>query len=210
MAKTTRDHADGTRTCTACSVRLPLDQYDLDSNATLGRRSHCKPCRSERMKQWYAANRERQAQRQRDRFETNRTAIREQDRERYYRHRDKRIALVLDSAHRRRALKSGAESDRGITVVALRKRHGDACCYCEQSMTFKRGDGRSFVPLKATIEHVVALSRGGTHTWSNTALACWQCNILKNAKTVDEWREADAKAQVRGTPGGDPLPPRPS
>lgn len=204
MAKRTRprslDHEDGTRTCTACGQRLPLDAYDLDSNATLGRRSHCKPCRSARMKAWYAANRERQAQRQAERFATNRDAIRLQDMARYERHKDKRIALVVEAGHRRRALKRGAPADRGITVTALRKRDGDTCCYCSCVMVFRVASGREFISTKATVEHRVALARGGSHTWDNVALACWQCNVRKNAADLDEWMAA--------TPGG-PASPRP-
>jgi 5-methylcytosine-specific restriction endonuclease McrA len=189
-----RDHNDGTRSCIVCASVYPLEQYDKDQNAALGRRARCKPCRGQQMKDWYAANRERQAQRQSDRFKSNREAIREQDLKRYYKHRDKRIALVIDASHRRRAAKSAVESDRGITVMALRKRDGDACCYCSQTMTFERGNGRTFVPLKATIEHVLPLSRGGSHTWENVALACWQCNVYKNAKTTDEWQQTSGSA----------------
>lgn len=114
-------------------------------------------------------------------------ALRQRDRERYERDRDKRIALAVEAAHarRQRFAKLGTPV-RGITVRALRKLHGDQCCYCGVAMSFETAVGRKFLPEKATIEHVIPLSVGGAHDWDNCRLACWQCNIRKN-KLVDEW-----------------------
>lgn len=181
------DHEDGTRTCAHCHQRQPLEQYDLDKLATLGRRAKCKTCRCEQMKQWYAENQERQLERARKRFQRDIDKIRANDMARYRRDRDKRIALVTDSVHRRRASLYAAKRDKGISHISLRKRDGDLCCYCGITMDFKRGTGREFNPERATIEHVVALASGGTHTWENVALCCWQCNVRKNKTPLLEW-----------------------
>lgn len=192
MSRKVQDHDDGTRTCTACDGRYDLEQFDVDTNATGGRRSHCKPCRSQKMKDWYAANRERQAGRQQARRDADPDKVRRQDLERYYRDRPKRIALVEASGHRRRALMLHVGSDKGITKRALRKLSGDRCCYCDTLMDFNTGNGPAFNPGRATIEHVIPLARGGTHTWDNVTLCCWACNQSKNRKTVDEWRGKQA------------------
>lgn len=182
------DHPDGTRTCTVCDARLPVDSFDVDKNSKGGRRAQCKPCRSQRMKDWYAANRERQAGRQAARREADPDKLRQQDRERYYRSKPKRIALVEAYGHQRRAAMRASAYDDGITKIRLRKRDGDRCCYCEIVMDFAPGEGRAFVPDRATIEHLVPISAGGTHTWDNVTLCCWQCNQRKNRKSADEWR----------------------
>lgn len=33
--------------------------------------------------------------------------------------------------------------------------------------------------MRVTLDHVVPLSRGGTHTWDNVAPAHWKCNMAK-------------------------------
>lgn len=178
------DH--GRRQCTACGEFKESTEFDRDATCADGLRSHCKPCRSERMKAWYAANRERQAARQRGRRAADPEGAREQDRLRYQRNYDERVARAKESAHVRRARLAGAPRDRGITIEKLRNRDGDLCCYCRIQMTFEPAR-RKFIPTKATLEHVAPLSRGGSHTWTNVALACWQCNTRKNKSTPDEW-----------------------
>ena len=49
---------------------------------------------------------------------------------------------------------------------------------------------RRYDPLVATIEHRIPISRGGTHDRENVSLAHAQCNLRKNAKTVEEYQAA--------------------
>lgn len=41
-----------------------------------------------------------------------------------------------------------------------------------------------------TIDHIVPISRGGTHWPDNIQLLCMSCNVSKGAKTMVEWRPA--------------------
>jgi 5-methylcytosine-specific restriction endonuclease McrA len=93
---------------------------------------------------------------------------------------------------RRRARKSAVEVDADLTHDALRDRDGDACHYCQVVMDFNAGKLGDWNPRKASIDHVIPLSRGGSHTFSNTVLACLSCNIGKRDKPVDEWRSMAA------------------
>ena len=88
--------------------------------------------------------------------------------------------------HQRRAKIQGQAFDVGITRPKLRGLHGDRCTYCFIDMDFEVR-GRQHVPNKATIEHVLPISRGGSHTWENTRLCCARCNSSKGARTLDEW-----------------------
>lgn len=36
------------------------------------------------------------------------------------------------------------------------------------------------------LDHIIPLSRGGSHTYKNTQLSCRSCNQLKRDMTVDE------------------------
>lgn len=42
--------------------------------------------------------------------------------------------------------------------------------------------------MRATLDHVVPLSRGGTHTYENTAAAHWICNMEKGNSLPGEYR----------------------
>lgn len=190
------DWADGSRTCNSCSKRMPIESFDLDRRATRGRRAACKDCRSEQMKAWFASNRARQVQRQRDRYARDHDVIVERDRARYRRDREKRIELVYAALDRRRAERWGVEFDPTVTRPALRERYGDRCHYCPTVMDFEILDGHIYSPSKATIEHQTPVARGGGHTWENCVLACWACNGEKRLKTPDEWvRECDAEGE---------------
>jgi 5-methylcytosine-specific restriction endonuclease McrA len=46
-------------------------------------------------------------------------------------------------------------------------------------------------PLFGTVDHVVPLNRGGTHTWSNVQAAHLRCNMSKNNQMPDEYSEDD-------------------
>ncbi len=178
---------DGTRRCTDCAQRLPLESFHKDANSAGGVRSHCAECHKAKARAWYAANRERQAARQLARRQENIEQHRQWDMERYIRDRVKRIELATEHTHKRRLRMLAGEYDRTVTRANLRKQYGDACFYCECVMDFgryKRGDTPTNL---ASIEHVDPISKGGTHTWDNVVLACLQCNLRKNATPIDQW-----------------------
>ena len=66
---------------------------------------------------------------------------------------------------------SGTTKGRRKIVSRLRGRDGDACIWCREAMVFY-GEG----PLRATIEHVIPLGRGGLDNMNNMALAHFKCN----------------------------------
>lgn len=39
-----------------------------------------------------------------------------------------------------------------------------------------------------SLDHIVPLSRGGSHSIGNLISACMPCNLSKNSKTIMEWR----------------------
>ena len=135
------------------------------------------------MKGYYAENREERVAAARERYAANIEAIRQSDRERYERDREKRIALAVDAVHRRRQRVKDSSPDRGITRRVLRESHGDACHWCGTTMLFVSVRKGEFSARLATIEHLVPLSKGGTHTFENTRLACWECNIRRGNRS---------------------------
>lgn len=60
---------------------------------------------------------------------------------------------------------------------AILKRDGYRCAYCPCDD-----------PVMMTVDHVVPLSKGGTHDPENLVCACTACNGEKADMTMDEWR----------------------
>lgn len=183
------DHEDGTRTCSQCEQRLPISEFHKDKTATGGRRSKCKKCRIEHVKDWYQENKERQSGKEKDRRRSNVEKYTEKEALRYIKDREKRIGLATEHSHRRKARKLETVVEKGISKKALKKKFGTKCYYCKKEMDFSLGIGRKFNKDMATIEHLIPLARGGEHTWENIVLACRHCNISKNAKTIEEFEE---------------------
>lgn len=65
-----------------------------------------------------------------------------------------------------------------------RFRQQGRCFYCRAEMLTQV---KSCHPQKENLEHLVPLSRGGEHAWSNTVLACHQCNTKKGSQTLEEF-----------------------
>lgn len=197
---------DGLRICKACGEVKPESEYHKDKGGSDGLRAQCKPCRNGYMAVYQEENREARVDYERSRRVNNGDHMRALDRARYERSRDKRISLAEQYGHVRRARLANVESEPGVTIKRLRKDLGDGCCYCGVLMDFvprKRGEGIS--PRRATLEHVIPISRGGTHSFDNASLACHSCNTSKNNKPLLEWLEWKAGDFIGGkeapTPG---------
>lgn len=85
---------------------------------------------------------------------------------------------------RRRAKRYGcAVFDESISLRGLFERDGGICQICG-----KKTDAHDIVNghigrLYPTLDHIIPLSKGGTHTWNNVQLAHMACNAGKCDKT---------------------------
>lgn len=182
------DLANGMRQCLECGeVKPRVEGFHRDKASPGGYRKVCKPCRISVETRRYWADPASVSKRVRDYRAANPERVRARDAEYYQKHRDARIDAATEASHRRRASAVAGHRDRGISKRVLRQIDGDKCCYCSVDMIFKSFAPGERADNQATLEHVVALSRGGTHTWDNCALACWRCNISKGARD-GHWR----------------------
>lgn len=87
-------------------------------------------------------------------------------------------------SHTRRRLISERTKDKGITVEKLFKRDRGRCYLCgfECDWDDAKVENGAFIAgdKYPSIEHVIPLSKGGEHSWSNVKLACRRCNYLKS------------------------------
>lgn len=87
--------------------------------------------------------------------------------------------------HIRRARKHGTTKGEVITIDMLMHRDNNTCNICDEHIDPHIEYPN---PMSKSIDHVVALSRGGEHTMANTAPSHLVCNVRKNDKDIDEVR----------------------
>lgn len=90
---------------------------------------------------------------------------------------------------RRREKIKGAMVDKDITVMGLFKRDAGICYLCGERCNaedFTIRDGNFIAgDWYPSVDHVVPLSKGGEHSWSNVKLAHRRCNSRKSDKFVE-------------------------
>lgn len=93
----------------------------------------------------------------------------------------------LRKAHRakRKARKRGASEMENVMPVEIFERDHWRCVSCRCTTPRELiGTNHGNEP---TLDHVVPLARGGTHTSGNLQLLCRDCNTLKGTMTMDEF-----------------------
>lgn len=106
----------------------------------------------------------------------------------------KRRANHAKELSRRNRLRENGIVDKNVTLERLIKRDKNTCHICggkcdnhdyhiRQDGVFIVGDGYP------SIDHVMAVSNGGTHTWGNVKLAHQGCNTRKSNKVCYQTKE---------------------
>lgn len=78
------------------------------------------------------------------------------------------------TAHKRRAQKYENGSFR-VSAADIKQIYSSPCIYCGSTE-------------RITMDHVIPISRGGTHGIGNLAPACVSCNSSKGNKFIMEWK----------------------
>lgn len=148
------------------------------------RRAQYADQRSRTAKSYYAANKAKILARQKQRRMENAEALNSKERERAKRFRREhpekaRLAANL-GAHRRYSRKLGTQiNEAGIKawMKQIRKLPFTRCHWCGTKVK-----GRT-----VHFDHVVALSKGGTHTIGNLCASCPDCNQHKSSRAIADW-----------------------
>ena len=89
---------------------------------------------------------------------------------------------VLRRTGRYKDLKEKGLFDYSVTIRDVFNRYNGICQCCGQKLNFKVSKNSDKRP---SIDHVIPLSKGGTHTWDNVQLLCRKCNIAKGDKIAE-------------------------
>jgi len=193
-------------TCKKCGEFRQADEFPKDAEKRFGRYlSACRICRAEYDRRYYEENRDRRAEYDRRYREENRDRVaeykrryreenrdrrveynrryREENRDRvaeyYRRYREENRDLYAERNRRRRARKANAfhlDQYPESRFEAFWRGHGldpDVCLYCDEPAEH--------------LDHLVPLSRGGSHAFWNWAPACSGHNLSKGARDPEEF-----------------------
>lgn len=90
----------------------------------------------------------------------------------------KRWTMRIKNDRRIKKMQS-RKHDTDITLEKLFKRDGGVCYLCGRVCDWKDMVDGNAGDRYPSIDHVVPISKGGTHTWGNIKLACRKCNWKK-------------------------------
>lgn len=176
-----------TRRCKTCQKDLDATLENFQPSKTLpsGLDIYCRECRKSYARRWYEANREKEIQRSSkwnrenpDKVASNMRKCRERRPDHYKeyqkQYRKENPALYAASDCKKRSIRRSAidKTKHKLTtreLASLKKQAKGICYYCGKKS-------------KLTLDHIIPLSRGGTHSRDNVLFACNSCNCSKGAK----------------------------
>jgi 5-methylcytosine-specific restriction endonuclease McrA len=172
--------------CMKCGGLKSTSEFHVDKATKSGFASYCKKCKAEYRKEYYyPVERKKNLSRMREWRLQNLELARERERNQYQKDAEKRKAgvkryrqenpeKVAEFARNRRArvIANGGKITKEEWLNLCNK-YGNRCLCC----------GRSDVKL--TLDHVVPITKGGSHTIDNAQPLCHSCNSHKRTKTID-------------------------
>jgi 5-methylcytosine-specific restriction endonuclease McrA len=87
--------------------------------------------------------------------------------------------------------------NKDLLRAVLDKSNGK-CWYCGRVLTIEsrtlnggaiKGVSAEYFISTYVMDHFIPKKRGGTDDFENLVPACWSCNGMKRARTIEEWRE---------------------
>lgn len=152
---------------------------------------------AERDRRYYREHREEVAERKRRWCQEHPEKVAEQNRRYRQEHREEMTEYLRqwrqehpeerrNARYRRRALKMGAGCVP-FDVAELWESSGKTCVVCGDPIdpTLSYPD-----PMSRSLEHLIPLSQGGTHSPDNCGFSHLVCNLRKGAKTLEEVKTA--------------------
>lgn len=94
----------------------------------------------------------------------------------------KECGKKLAHAHKHKRIPKSQLVDKDITLEALYRRDSGVCYLCGKPCDWNDKTDKTVGPTYPSIDHMVPISRGGLHAWTNVKLAHFECN----------WKKSDA------------------
>jgi len=165
------------KTCGSCKEEKAFSEFSKNKSGKYGLRSDCKLCRKKSYKEWSEKNKEKIKQKQKSWYEKNQERSR-QSRKKW---RKNNADLIRENNRRREALLRKTKV-ANFTDKQVIEKYGTLCHICEKQidMNAPRHSAVKGWQLGLHIDHVIPLSKNGTHTIENVRPSHGICNVQKN------------------------------
>lgn len=162
------------RICRKCGVEKPLENFVVSKASRGGRTHECRTCANLRVYEWNKNNRSKVLETNAKWRAANLVSAREKGRANTKRWQAANPEKVREYSINRRA-REKASRYYDVSSQYLKRVHASPCFYC---------GSKDFVEA----DHVIPLSRGGSHSVGNLVPACRVCNASKKDRFIMEWR----------------------
>lgn len=173
------------KSCSKCKELKSIESFQIDKSRKDGLQPYCKECRKNHQKNYYLTHKQKFNEKQKLNRMLNKDAINEYARNYYQLHKAKQserkriynlknpeVAKNASAKRRSRQMKNGIYL---VTSKELKSLYKSNCFYCGSNE-------------KIEIDHIIPISRGGSHSIGNLVPACLSCNRSKNNKLLVEWK----------------------
>lgn len=189
--------------CTKCKVDTPLEKMGKSKKLKSGYNIYCLECIRAMSKAYREANREKCRDAERKYRKNNKEKVNAKKRERYYskpeelkakaaqyrqENYERRLEIERNSRvknkEKYRPAKNARQRIRNKVIQGgtylildkeLRKIYNSPCFRCGSMKD-------------QSLDHIIPISRGGSHSIGNIMTLCLPCNMSKNVKLLVEWR----------------------
>ena len=167
--------------CSRCQTIKSIDLFSKDAYRKTGFSNNCKECRKEYnlknkdrnnkvCREWHEKNKDKANARRKQWNLDNYEKAKLKDKN--YAKNNPEILRNKANLRRARVLSNGIYE---INKKELKKLYAQNCFYCESNE-------------KIQLDHVIPISKGGSHSIGNIVPACRKCNLEKSDKFIAEWK----------------------
>ena len=161
------DNLQQTAYCSNCRKHKDPSEFHVDSKTPNGLSYWCKECVIKERAEYRRNNPEK---------------IVSQKRKYMHKYLQKpevkaRYTAIYNKKHKNQIDVTDDGTITNYSLADLRLRQDNRCAYC-------------FIDLDSVVtelDHIIPLSKNGTHSINNVVYACLTCNRSKNDKLLDEW-----------------------
>lgn len=107
----------------------------------------------------------------------------------------------IKETRRRKKLRENGKVNYKINIYKLMRKDKNICQICGKAVNkedYHYNEDGHFVagPEYPSIDHIIPVAKGGTHTWDNVQLAHRHCNSIKNDKSLFEIEDNRLKISI--------------